>query len=68
MDKGKKERKIIIHKICLISVHTWKPDSWKFMMASDILMLIGSTVISTLKGPTKRSDKLVSDSANSKVS
>ena len=45
-----------------LMMFTWNPDSWKFIIASEILMLIGSIVISTLKGPASLSDRLISDS------
>ena len=36
------------------------------MIASEILMLIGSMVISTLKGPARRSERLIKDSDKQK--
>jgi len=42
---------------------TWNPDSWKFMMASDILMSMGSTTASMLKGPMSRSPTAIRLSA-----
>ena len=41
-----------------ILVFTLNPDSWKFIIASEILTSRGRITFSALKGPAKRSDKV----------
>ena len=48
------------------SILTLKPDSWKFIMASEMLTSNGKITFSTLKGPTNRSDKSSMDSETNK--
>ena len=42
----------------LIETLTLNPDSWKFIIASDMLTSSGKITFSALNGPAKRSDKV----------